>query len=182
MQALLNWTLETIRSDESDFSWMEEVRFDWAPLVRSAVAKMIEGQTLLIITDDKRKWFAQYILNAINCTDKGRPFLPVYDMKSCFPKLHRIQDTKEIELMEDMMDISFPNGYFIWYIGDSGYNYTKIAYRNDENFLWVMNSEVPNSFALRDSDPLLDIKLIQLYKLFDQTVEAVLYGEVNLDE
>jgi hypothetical protein len=84
--------------------------------------------------------------------------------------------------MEDMLDISFPGGYFIWYIGDSAYNYTKIAYHNDENFLWVMNDEVPNSFPFRDSDPLLDIKLIQLYKLFDQTVEAVLYGEVDLDE
>jgi len=182
MQALLNWTLEAIREEGSDFSWMEELRFDWTPLVRSAVTKIIEGQTLLIVTDDRRKWFSQYIRNAINCPEKGRPFLPVYDMHGCFPKLHVIQDTQEIELVEDMLDISFPQGYFLWYVGDSAYNYTKLAYRSDENFLWVMNDQVPNSFPLRESDPLLDIKLIQLYKLFDKTMEAVLYGEVDTDE
>ncbi len=182
MQALLDWTLEAIREEGSDFSWMEELRFDWTPLVRSAVTKMIEGQTVLIVTDDKREWFSQYIRYAINDPEKSRPFLPMYDMHDCFPKLHLIQDTQEIELVEDMLDISFPQGYFLWYIGDSAYNYTKLAYRSDENFLWVMNDQVPNSFPLRESDPLLDIKLIQLYKLFDKTMEAVLYGEVDTDE
>jgi hypothetical protein len=182
MQALLNWTLEVIREDHSDFSWMEELRFDWTPLVKSALEKMVAGQTVLIVTDDKRKWFSKYIRNAVNCPDKGRPFLPIYDLQSCFPSLQSVRDNQDMDLLEDMLDISFPNGYFIWYIGDSKYTYTKISFRNDENFLWVMNDQVPNSFPFRDSDPLLDIKLIQLYKLFDKTVEAVLCGEVDIDE
>jgi len=182
MQALLSWTLEEIRKESSDFSWMEELRFDWTPLVQSAISKIIDGQTVLIVTDEKRKWFSKYIQNAINSSDKDRPFLPVYGLQSCFPSLGSINDTQDIELLEDMLDISFTNGYFIWYIGDSKYNYTKIAYRSDENFLWAMNDQVPNSFPFRDSDPLLDIKLIQLYRLFDKTVEAALCGQIEIDE
>ena len=44
-----------------------------------------------------------------------------------------------------------------------------------------MDEEVQNSFALRTSDPLLDIKLLQLYKLYDNTLSAALFGELELD-
>ena len=80
-----------------------------------------------------------------------------------------------------MLDISYPNGYYIWYIGRGDHPYTKLAYRNDDNFLWVMDEEVQNSFALRSSDPLLDIKLLQLYKLFDMTISASLFGDLDLE-
>lgn len=181
MQALLNWTLDAIREDSSDFSWMEEFRFDWTPLIKSAISKITEGQTVLIVTDTKREWFSKYIRNAINSSVGNRPFLPIYDLEGCFPNLGSISTTEELELLEDMLDISFPNGYFLWYIGDGNHEYTRLTYRNDENFLWVINEQIPNSLSLRDSDPLLDIKLIQLYKLFAKTTEAVLYGEVELE-
>jgi len=181
MKELLGWTLETIREDGSDFSWMEESRFDWAPLVRSAVSKIVEGQTLLLITDDKRDWYAEYILATINSYENSRPFIPIYNLKSCFPNVSRATDAQSMELVEDMLDISYPNGYFIWYIGDSRDNNSRFAYRNDDNFLWIMNDKMPNAFPFRDSDTLLDIKLIQLYKLFDKTLEAILYGQISLD-
>ena len=41
MQQLLKWTLQTIREEESSFSWMEEYRYEWAPLVKSAVGQSI---------------------------------------------------------------------------------------------------------------------------------------------
>jgi hypothetical protein len=44
-----------------------------------------------------------------------------------------------------------------------------------------MDEEVQNSFALRTSDPLLDIKLLQLYKLFDNTLSAALFGDLDLE-
>lgn len=180
MQALLDWTLEAIRDEGPDFSWMEEFRFDWTPLVKSAISKIMDGQTVLIVTDDKRNWFSKYISSKINSSEKDRPFLPFYSLHGCFPQLHNLTDTQDIELIEDMLDISYPQGYFLWYIGDSNYNHTRLAYRSDESFLWVMNDHIPNSFHLRDSDPMLDIKLLQLYKLFDRTLEAVLYAEVEL--
>lgn len=181
MKQFLKWTLENIREEDSTFSWMEEYRYEWAPLAKSAVAKSIEGKTALIITDESHEWFAKYILNAINDLKKNRPLLPFFSLSSCFPHLQAIKSTQELQLLEDMLDISYPNGYYIWYIGKGDHPYTKIAYRNDDNFLWVMDEEVQNSFALRSADKLLDIKLLQLFKLFDSTLSAALFGDLDLE-
>ena len=181
MQKLLKWTLETIREEESCFSWMEEYRYEWAPLVKSAVSQVLEGKTVLIVTDESHKWFAKYILNAINDLGKNRPLLPFYQLEESFPNLKNIHATQEIQLLEDMLDISYANGYYIWYIGRGDHPYTKLAYRNHDNFLWVLDEEVQNSFALRSSDVHLDLKLLQLYKLFDATLTAALFGELELE-
>ncbi len=181
MQALLDWTLKAIRDEGTEFSWMEEMRFDWVPIARSAVMKITQGQTLLIVTDNKRRWFSRYIQDNINSREKNRPFIPIYDMKNCFSEFDQIKEKSEIEAMEDMLEISYPNGYFIWYIGNSGYNYTNYVYRNEANFLWLIGEHIQNSISFREGDPNIDIKLLQLYKLFDRTMEAILYGEVDPD-
>lgn len=181
MQQLLKWTLDTIREEESSFSWMEEYRYEWAPLVKSAVSQTIEGKTALIVTDDPRQWFGNYILNNINDLNKNRPLLPFYLLAGCFPSLQNIHSTQSLELFEDMLDISYPNGYYIWYIGKGDHPYTKLSYRNDDSFLWILDEEVQNSFTLRSSDTLLDIKLLQMYKLFDSTLSASLFGDLDLE-
>jgi hypothetical protein len=180
MQRLLEWTLERIRSESSDFSWMEEFRFEWTPLTRSAIVKLLEGQSMLLLTDERRVWFKSYVLSHINDPQRQRPFLPVYDMRAIFPNLPELGRTEDMELMEDMFSISFPNGYFIWYIGDGEESVSKFPYRNEESLLWLIDRELPESFQLRGSDPLLDIKLLQLYKLFDQTLEAALFAQLDM--
>jgi len=181
MQQLLKWTLDTIREEESCFSWMEEYRYEWAPLAKNAISQSTEGKTALILTDEPRKWFGKYILNAINDMSKERPLLPFYQLVECYPMLSNIQTPQEIELLEDMLDISYPNGYYFWYIGKGNHPYTKLAYRQDHSFLWILDEEVQNSFSLRSSDALLDIKLLQLYKLFDETLSAALFGDLDLE-
>ncbi len=180
MQKLLDWTLETIRKEESDFSWMEEYRYEWAPLVESAATKIIEGQSVLLVTDEENHWFGDYVATKINLLQNNRPLLPFFQLKALFPDLSSVISTQEIELLEDMLDISYPNGYFIWYIGSGDHPYTKLAFRSDENFLWIIDEEVQNSFPLRGSDELRDIKLLQLFKLFNQTIDAALFGELEL--
>ncbi len=181
MQQLLIWTLDTIREEDSCFSWMEEYRYEWAPLVKSAVENIIEGKTCLIVTDEYHKWFGKYILNHINDLKKNRPLLPFYALSDCFPNLQALNHTSEIELLEDMLDISYPNGYFFWYIGKGDHPYTKLVYRNEESFLWIVDDEVQNSFTLRSTDTLKDIKLLQLFRLFDQTLSAAIFGDLDLD-
>ena len=180
MQKLLEWTLKTIRKEESDFSWIEEYRYDWSPLVESAVSKILQGQSVLIVTDDETEWFGAYVASRINLLENNRPLLPFYQLKALFPNLPSFVTTREIEILEDMMDISYPNGYFIWYIGKGDHPYTKLAYRSDENFLWIIGDEVQNSFSFQGSDMLLDIKLLQVFKLFNQTIDAALFGEIDL--
>jgi hypothetical protein len=181
MQELLKWTLESIREEDSSFSWMEEFRYEWAPLVKSAVAQTIEGKTALIITDDTYEWFGQYIIQQINDSSKNRPLLPFYALHKCVPHFKTMKTTQELQLLEDMLEISYPQGYYIWYIGQGDHPYTKLAYANQDNFLWVMDKEVQDSFSFRSSDSLLDIKLIQLFKLFDHTLSAALFGELDLE-
>ena len=181
MKQLLAWTLETIRGEESSFSWMEEHRFAWAPLVNSAVSQIIHGKTVLVITDHSHKWFAKYILNQVNDPEKNRPFLPFYQLVEAFPRLNELKSGDDVQLLEDMLDISFPNGYYLWYIGRGDHPYMKIANRNDDNFLWLMDEQAQNSFHLRSADVLLDIKLLQLYKLFDQTLSAAIFGNLDIE-
>ena len=180
MQQLLKWTLQSIR-EEDGFSWMEEYRADWVPLVKSAVSQMVAGKSVLVLTDVNRRWFGKYILENINAIEKGRPLLPLFPMSDMFPNLGAFSSVAEIELLEDMLEIAFPNGYFIWYIGRGDHPFTKIAYRCDESFLWIIDEEVANSFTLRGHDEMLDIKLLQLYKLFDKTLSEVLFGELDLE-
>ncbi len=181
MQQLLKWTLDAIREEESSFSWMEEYRYEWSPLVKSAVEQVIKGKTVLILTDDSREWFAKYILNSINDLDKDRPIVPFYELADCFSHLKNLNSSQDLQLLEDMLDISYPNGYYIWYIGKGEHPYTKLAYRSDYNFLWILDAEVQNSFILSSVDKELDIKLIQLYKLFDKTLFSAIFGELDLE-
>ena len=180
MQTLLEWTLDSIREESSDFSWMEERRHDWVPLAETVLRRMMDGEVVLLFSDPKRHWFEEYVLNAVNDASKDRPFLPVQSLRGVFPGAQRLETSTELTLMEDMLDIAYPQGYFVWYIGEGNHPYTKLPYHKENNFLWLINEEVAGSFLLKESDPLLDIKLIQLYRLFDKSLEASLYGQVEL--
>lgn len=181
MQKLLSWTLQAIRDENSDFSWMEERRYEWTPLINSVISRITRGQSVLILTDDKFRWFAHYIQNKINDVSLGRPFLPFYQLGRMFIEINDIKSNQDIELLEDMLDISFPNGYLIWYIGGGDHPFTKLAYRSDDNFLWVLDKNIQNSFPLESSDELLDIKLLQLYRLFDKTLNSALFEDLKIE-
>lgn len=181
MQHLLDWTLETIREQEACFSWLEEYRYEWAPLVNSAVSQVVAGKTVLILTDESRDWFGQYIMSHINSLDNNRPLLPFYHLKQSFTNFTRLSSISDIELFEDMLDISYPNGYYIWYIGREDSPCTKLAFRDDTTFSWLIDGEIQNSFKLKSSDNRLDVKLLHLYRLFDKTISASLFGDLDLD-
>lgn len=182
MQKFSTWTLEAIRSESSDFSWMEEYRFDWIPLVHSVVSDIINGQTVLIVTDESSRWFGHYIQHKINDISKNRPLLPFYQLSRLLQNLNGVSSTQDLQLVEDMLDISFPNGYAVWYIGKSEDACTKLPFKKENSFMWIMDEPIERSFPLRSSDPQLDIKLLQLFKLFDATLSAVLFGEIELDQ
>ncbi len=180
MTPILDWTLETIREDGSSFSWMEECRYEWVPIIQRAIKKILDGYTVLILTDDLRSWYAKYIADKINLLQNERPFLPIYTLKSMFHNLDKMDNREEIDLLEDMLEISYPRGYLIWYIGSAESIYTKFVFRNDDNLLWIIDGDVPNSFYLKNGGISLDIKLIQLFKLFNKTIDASLFNELSL--
>lgn len=181
MQKFLKWSLENIRKDSSMMSWMEEKRFEWVPLNVSMLKNLLEGHAILVLTDDDREWFCEYMLSDINKLAKNRPILPFMSLKSLFPNLSALKTKEDIELLEDMLFQSFPNGYTYFYVGKNNNIKMQIAKRKDDSFIWVMDEQLQNSFFLSSSDENLDIKLIQLYKLFDKSINALLFAEVDFE-
>ena len=183
MQEFLNWTIDTIRDDKVLSSWLEERKYDWIPLVAKSVTNIIDKQqSILVLTDDERDWFGKYIVSNINSPKNQRPLLPFYDFKSFSNLSNCVQSDSDIELIKDMLSISFPNGYSIWYIGRSQSTQAKIAKVSKNSFLWLFDEEIPNSFNLRSDDEWLDMKLIQMFHLYNQTISAALFAQIDVEK
>jgi hypothetical protein len=136
MQEILNWTIDTIRKEAIvDSTWLEEQKFEWTPLVVKSLKSLIDDNcTVLILTDNDRQWFGQYILNNINEPTNGRPNLPFYDFKALCINYQNIHSQEDIQLILDMLNISFPNGYIFWYIGKGEDKHCDIAKRKDNSY------------------------------------------------
>ncbi len=182
MQELLSWTLKTIRKDGSMMSWMEEKRFEWVPLLHSMLQNLLAGQTIVIVTDFEREWFGKYILKKINSSGNNRPLLPFISIKTFFPNISQLRTKEDIELLENMLEQSFSNDYMYLYIGKSTDLKMQLIKRHDDSFVWVLDEHLQNSFYLSSGDDLLDIKLIQLFRLLDKSIDAALFAEVNLED
>ncbi|MBD3840606.1 MAG: HobA family DNA replication regulator [Campylobacterales bacterium] len=181
MQEFINWTVDTIREDKLLGSWLDERKYDWLPLTSKAISNIIDnGKSVLIITDKEREWFLHYVLSNINKTKNGRPLLPFYDFNSFNSNIDNIKTENDIELIKDMLSISFPNGYFFWYIGKSQSKRANLAKISKKPLLWIMDEELPNAFVLRSNDESLDMKLLQMYRLFDKTISGVLFADVDV--
>ena len=181
MQEFINWTVDTIRQDKYLGSWLEERKYDWTPLISKSITNLIDKEkSVLIITDKDYEWYMQYILTNVNKPKNGRPLLPFYDFNAFNSNIDNIKTESDIELIKDMLNISFPKGYFFWYIGKSQSTRATLAKFTSKPLLWIMDEELPNSFVLRSNDESLDMKLLQMYRLFDKTLSAVLFAEVDV--
>jgi hypothetical protein len=182
MQKFLQWTLEAIREDDSLMSWMEEKRFEWVPLASSALKSILMGHTFIILTDKKREWFGKYLSGSLNGFEKNRPLLPMITLEELCINIDEANSKEKLSMIEDMLTVSFPNGYTFFYIGESNSPRAKIVKHSERSFLWVMDEQLQNSFYLNSNDELLDIKLIQLARLFDKSIDAVLFNEITMED
>lgn len=156
--------------------WIEERRFEWVPIAHSAISHLMNGTALVVITDREREWFGKYLINLINRPDQNRPFLPIFLADGLFS--HLDNTPKEgLDLIGDLFSLAFKN-HILWYIGKSDDPRSALAKKREDSFLWIMNEEVQNSFFLRSADELLDIKLMHLARLFNKTIDAVMFGEI----
>ena len=174
------WSLETIREEGSSFSWLEELRFDWTPATSIALEQILNGQTIVLITDDKRKWLENYILYSINSEKLDRPLIPIVSLDSLYLHYNNISGGDKIDVVEDMINLSFKDDYFFWYIGSGDNQKADIAKRKDTSYLWIFDEDYVNSFNLKSYDKHLDTKLLQVYRLFDLSLNAAMFGEVDV--
>ncbi len=175
-----SWTLEQIRSKGSALSWMEERRFDWVAIAAAAIEQLMSARTLLLITDREREWFARYTLSRLNKFDTQRPLLPIISLGTIFPYLDKINDSEQLKILEDMLSLAFPNDHMFFYIGKGSDPRAQIAKSKSDSLLWLLDETAQNSFSLSSKDEDLDIKLIQLLMLFDKSIDAILFCEVDI--
>ena len=182
MPSFDSWTLETIRSQGAMMNWIEEARFEWSAATLQALRNILESKTIVLITDGERKWFETYALSTINKTSNERPIIPIVSIDSLYPSFDSVSGGEMIDVIDDMLDITYKGDYIFWYVGRGDDKRADIAKRNDESYLWIMDEVFINALSLKSYDKKLDIKLLQLFELFNTSLSAALFGEVDIDE
>ena len=177
MSDFLSFTLENIRNGGTFMAWMESRRLEWAPLMAARLKYLLEGRTFVLMCDEQRSWYEEYFLKNVN-SKSSRPMLPFVSLSSLCKK--KIQNAEDIALLNDLLDISFPNGYVYFYIGNATDYKSFIAKSRDDSLLWLFDEQLQDSFYLNSKDKDLDIKLISLYQLFDASLDAILFSKVQL--
>jgi hypothetical protein len=180
MQEFSSWTLDRIRDEGTSMSWMEERKYDWIPLAANAIDRLINAKTFLLVTDRKREWFSRYILGSLNQYDGSRPLLPIVSLGTVFPHLDSLKDEQEMDVLEDMLSLTYPDGYTYFYIGLGNDPRSQIVKRKNDSFMWLLDEKSQNSFYLDSKNENLDIQLIQLIQLFNKSIDAVLCSEVDM--
>ena len=181
MPDFAQWSLDAIREEGGSLSWLEEYRFEWSKTTAFALEQILNGKTIILITDEKRKWFENYILSSMNGLFLERPLIPIISIDNIYTHYNSVSGGEIIDIIDDMISLSYKDDYFFWYIGKGDDKRSDIAKRKDESYFWIFDEDFNNAFTLKSYDTDLDIKLLQLYKLFDNTLSASLFGDLDLE-
>lgn len=174
------WSLDAIREEGSCLSWLEEQRFDWSTTTSLALEQILDGKTIILITDSKREWLENYILCSLNAAGQERPIIPIISMDAMYKHYNNVSGGEMIDVVEDMISLSHKEDYFFWYIGKGNDKRADIAKRKDNSYFWMFDEDYLNAFNLKSYDKLLDIKLLQLFRLFNSSLNAAMFGEVDV--
>ncbi len=159
--------------------WMEERRLDFVPLLSPFLSQIIEGKSILIVTDEEREWYATYLINKINSFNEFKPsFLPVFELKKTVPQITMARHPEQFDLIEDMLSIAFED-YIFWYIGKET-NLLKFARRKDHSFFWIMDNDLSRNFYLKSIDKNLDKKLLDLADIVNECIKSAILGEIEI--
>ena len=164
---------------KKNYKWMEERRLDFVPLLSVFLHQVLDGKSVLIITDEKRKWYGEYLLNKINNFSEFKPqFFPFYILEKLVPQIYLAKHPEDFDMIEDMLNVSFCD-YIFWYIGQER-PFLKFARRKPESFFWIMDNDLSKNFYLKSTDTYLDNKLLHLADLVNESLNAAVFGEVDI--
>lgn len=175
------WSLEAIRKEDSSFSWLEEQRFEWTTATLQAIEQILLGKTVVLVTDHKRKWLESYLLTNINSMRLERPFIPIVSIDHLYAHLGATNSDEMLEAVDDMIALSYKDDYFFWYIGRGDDKRADIAKKKESSYFWIFDEEYVNAFTMKSYDKLLDIKLLQLYRIFNASLNGALFGEIDIE-
>ncbi len=180
MPDFAQWSLDAIREEGGSLSWLEEQRFDWTITTSHALEQILEGKTIILITDEKRKWFESYILSSINSELSSRPLIPIISIDSLYTHYNSVNSGEKIDVLDDMISLAYKDNYLFFYIGRGDNKRADIAKRRDNSCFCIFDEDYHNAFKMNSYDSHLDIKLLQLYKLFNASLNAAMFGEVDV--
>ncbi len=180
MQEFVQWSLDAIRAKGATYSWIEEIRFEWATPTAKTLSSILEGKTVIIIVDEEREWFKEYILSNINNNFLQRPLVSVVSIDDICRKFKNVSLVSELDMIEDMINMAFNDEYIYWYIGRGDDKKADLPKRKSDSYLWIFDEDYQNSFRLNSYDKDVDIKLLQLYKIFDESLSCAIFGEVDV--
>ena len=165
---------------KKSIKWMEERRLDFVPLLSDFLSMVIEGKSVLIITDDEREWYSDYLIQKINNFNEFKPsFIPVYNLFKLAPQIKFSRHPEQFDMIEDMLNISFNENYIFWYIGKET-NFLKFARRKPDSFFWIMDTDLSKNFYLKSIDSKLDKKLLDLADVVNESLKAAIFGEIEI--
>ncbi|WP_428737723.1 HobA family DNA replication regulator [Sulfurimonas sp.] len=179
MSDFAQWSLDAIRQEGGALSWLEEQRFEWSKTTALALEQILSGKTIVLITDKKRKWLERYIIDSLNSIGFERPLIPIVTIDAVYPHFNNISGGEMIDMVDDLVSLSYKNEHFYWYIGKGDDKRSDIAKRKDNSYFWIFDEDFNNAFTLKSYDTMLDMKLLQLYRLFDASLNAAMFGEVD---
>jgi len=174
---LNRFVIEIIR--KKNYKWMEERRIEFVPLLSVFLNQVLDGKSVFIITDNNRKWYGKFLLNKINNFNEFKPqFFPFYILEDIVPQITFAKHPEQFDMIEDMLNVSFEE-YIFWYIGQEG-PLLKFARRKADSFFWIMDNDLSKNFYLKSTDTFLDVKLVNLADIVNESLNAVIFNEVEL--
>ncbi|WP_104749591.1 HobA family DNA replication regulator [Helicobacter cynogastricus] len=138
--------------------------YDWEGFM-ACITHISNGGCVLLCVDAPRTWFKKYVFTHLNAKAL-RPPLPIVDGLLGLNWL--LQDVQNLPLILNLLNLTYKN-YLLWYVGEEGILSTLAT--NTKGLLWILQDGF-----LNPSDPLCDLKLLQLYKVFETILFESLLG------
>ncbi|BCZ19256.1 hypothetical protein NHP190012_08980 [Helicobacter sp. NHP19-012] len=154
-----------------------ELPKDCTPLL-CATEHILKGGCVLIATDSQRVWLKTYALAHLN-SHPMHPLVPVFDPLQSFQIY--LQQSQDISLIRNTLDLVYQN-YIFWYVGTTNSKIAQLALSVERSLLWLLDSLKEGAINFKSLDPLLDHKLLQLYRVFTHMVLESLLGKVSLND
>ncbi|MEO1958489.1 MAG: HobA family DNA replication regulator [Nautiliaceae bacterium] len=159
--------------------WLERRYLDLISPLNQFLANILKGRAVLILSDDEREWYIDYIINKINDFKSFKPTLiPIFNLYSIVPQIKYAKTQAHFNMIEDMLGIAFKDDYTFWYIGKEDFLFDFV--KDKETFFWVFDKDFQDNFYLNSMDENLDRKLIDLIELVKEGIIGAILGEISV--
>lgn len=184
MEPIKDWMIRALREESNAgviSGWIEEDLHKWARVVSNALTSLLNGVSFIVLSDESREWFRSYALSRFNSPSKNRPYVPFLGIEGLEMYLgNDFRDQKNIQLVTSMLQSTYQD-YSFFYIGKAEGIKAELAISHENSLLWLLDADVQNAFILNSSNKMIDSRLLQLFRLFDQAISSVIYGKVSLE-